>query len=327
MNCIWLKRIMVACAAAAVVGCGGEEPKQRTRRRESSGEEKQIASAAPSTSSAPAAAPAGGAASGWGNIKGKIVWGGSAMPPAPDLSVEKDKEWCLKNGPLKDPALLVDADTKGVRNVFVFLRKPASIHPDYPKTTADVKAAFEKKFEAENKVKLAELRSAVEAKKVDLKTLKAPGSIIDQVHCLYVPHAVAAREGETILALNYEPISHNILVSSVAGSNGSNINMPPGTVNIYEWKAESQPLNIKCSIHGWMEMFGMVFDHPYFAVTGKDGSFELKNVPAGEVTVMMRDPKFIDPKSGKVGKEGSKGAAFTVKAGETLDLGEVKYTP
>ena len=44
-------------------------------------------------------------------------------------------------------------------------------------------------------------------------------------------------------------------------------------------------IRVKCNIHGWMHAFIGVVDNPYFAVTGDDGTFELKNVPPGEYTI------------------------------------------
>lgn len=317
---VWLGIATLVLAA----GCGEQKRERaRSRDRDRGGEGTQVA-AAPAKTAAPAAAAA--APEGWGGIKGRIVWGGSDLPDVPKLEISKDKEWCAKDGEPKDPSLQVDPKTKGIKNVVAFLKKPAAIHPDFPKTAADVKAAAEKKFQELNGFPLGELESRAADKKVDLKNVKAP-VLLDQVHCIYKPFALAVREGEPTVALNYEPISHNIMVASIGGANGSNINMPPGKPNIYHWKAELQPLNLSCSIHGWMKAFAMVFDHPYFDVSKEDGSFEIKNVPAGEVTLLLRDPKYIDPKTGKVGREGAKGAVLTIKPGETLELGEIKYTP
>ena len=41
------------------------------------------------------------------------------------------------------------------------------------------------------------------------------------------------------------------------------------------------PLKIKCDVHAWMRSFCFVVGHPFFAVTGEDGTFEIKNVPVG----------------------------------------------
>ena len=42
---------------------------------------------------------------------------------------------------------------------------------------------------------------------------------------------------------------------------------------------------MKCDVHPWMFAYIGVVDHPYFAVTDKDGNFTIKNVPAGKYTV------------------------------------------
>ena len=41
----------------------------------------------------------------------------------------------------------------------------------------------------------------------------------------------------------------------------------------------------KCDVHKWMNSYAGVVDHPYFAVTGVDGSFSMPNVPPGEYVV------------------------------------------
>lgn len=40
-------------------------------------------------------------------------------------------------------------------------------------------------------------------------------------------------------------------------------------------------IDFKCTIHPWMNAFARVFDHPYATVTKPDGTFEIKDVPAG----------------------------------------------
>jgi hypothetical protein len=263
----------------------------------------------------------------WGNIKGRVVWGGSSLPEVKNLDVSKDTDYCLKEGPIKDETIVVDPETKGVANVFIYLVKPTAIHESYPKDAAAVAAADAKAFaELNNGLEFNEkaINAAVAAGKVKIKDLKAP-NLLDQIYCRYVPHALAVREGQKVLVLNPETIAHNVKISGLSGKNDANPTMPPGSLVVFDWKSETNPLNVECSIHGWMKMLSMVFDHPYFAVTGKDGSFELKNVPAGAQAIVVRYPKFIPLKAGS--KMTARGEKITIKPNETLDLGEIKVQP
>jgi hypothetical protein len=72
------------------------------------------------------------------------------------------------------------------------------------------------------------------------------------------------------------------------------------TMDIKPEEPERGPGQVICSIHPWMEAYWLVLDHPYFAVTDKDGNFEIKNVPAGtqKVVVWQEAVGFVTPTSG-----------------------------
>lgn len=55
---------------------------------------------------------------------------------------------------------------------------------------------------------------------------------------------------------------------------------------------EEIAIPVKCNIHPWMKGYIAVFKHPYFAVTGKDGKFVLKGLPAGNYTITAWQEKF-----------------------------------
>jgi hypothetical protein len=44
-------------------------------------------------------------------------------------------------------------------------------------------------------------------------------------------------------------------------------------------------IRFKCDVHSWMHAYVGVVDHPYFAVTGSGGKFELKTIPPGTYTI------------------------------------------
>jgi plastocyanin len=103
---------------------------------------------------------------------------------------------------------------------------------------------------------------------------------IDQRDCVYAPRMIGARVGQTLLVRNSDPLLHNVHSLS-SGSNSFNVGQPQaGLENRFQLKA-AEILRLKCDVHRWMRAYIGVVDHPYFAVTGNDGAFEIANVPVG----------------------------------------------
>lgn len=268
-----------------------------------------------------------GLAEDWGSVKGRIVWSAAELPKPLDLDVSKDGDHCLKKGPLKDETYVVDPTSRGVKNAFVYFRfrgQPA-IHPTYPSNKQQVEDRFKADFQKLNGFAFDELKAKV-ASGVKLGTIKAP-VLLDQLQCTYVPHALAIREGQPLLAVNKEPIAHNIKVSSLSGKNDANPILPPGTFEIFRWGEEKSVINVECSIHGWMRMHAMVFDHPYYAITNANGEFSIENVPAGEQDLALRlgANTFIDASKG--GKGTARGAKVKIESAKIVDLGDIKFSP
>src|SRR5205085_6133428 len=106
---------------------------------------------------------------------------------------------------------------------------------------------------------------------------------IDQPCCRFEPHAIGMREGQELVAKNSAPIAHNVHWTGFPIKNpGGNVIVPAGQEYVIrDLKADTHPVKLSCDIHGWMNAWVRVFDNPYFAVTDKDGKFEIKNAPAG----------------------------------------------
>jgi plastocyanin len=109
--------------------------------------------------------------------------------------------------------------------------------------------------------------------------------VIDQRLCFYVPRVVGAQVGQTVQIRNSDSLLHNVRSLS-SGGNSFNIGQPlAGMVYAFQVKDESGMLQVKCDLHRWMTLFIGVVDHPYFAVSGTGGTFEIANVPAGTYTI------------------------------------------
>ena len=91
--------------------------------------------------------------------------------------------------------------------------------------------------------------------------------------------------------------------------------MPKGPDLDFSFPKEEMFLRFKCDVHPWMFSYVSVMNHPYFAVSGKDGTFKIENLPAGKYTIEVSHRK-----AGKQTMEvevpatGAKEANFTLEA-------------
>ncbi len=109
--------------------------------------------------------------------------------------------------------------------------------------------------------------------------------VIDQSGCMYTPHVVGARVGQVVQIMNSDPTLHNVH-SLAKESRQFNSAMPIKGMKIKKkFTAPEIMVKMKCDVHPWMGAYIGVLDHPYFGVTGEDGSFSITDVPAGKYTV------------------------------------------
>jgi len=112
-------------------------------------------------------------------------------------------------------------------------------------------------------------------------TTPSTPATIDQKGCMYNPHIVAMMAGQQLQVNNDDQTTHNI--HPVPKDNREwNESQPAGAPAIVKVFARPEmAIPVKCNVHPWMKAYIAVVANPYFQVTGKDGSFELKNVPPG----------------------------------------------
>ncbi len=225
------------------------------------------------------------AAAGWGVIRGRLVFAGASLPERVQLKIEKDAEHCLSKGPLYGEAWVVNPQNRGVRWVTVFL-KPAK----------------------GSKLPIHD----------SLKDPPKDPAVLDQPVCAFEPHVLAIREGQKLLAKNPAPVAHNVMITGFR--NSSNVQIPPGQSSTFALLAEQGAVRLACGAHPWMAGHVWIFEHPYFAVTDADGTFEIKLAPAGSQTlVVWHEAAAYLPDA--------KGRVIEVKADGVTDLGEIAVKP
>jgi hypothetical protein len=201
----------------------------------------------------------------WGTIEGQFVLEGEAPKLDPKVrkgdATAKDAAVCAGDD-VPNEALVVDAETKGIANVIVYLRKaPADIHPD-------LKSSKEKSIE------------------------------FDQKGCRYSPHVISVRTDQQVLCKSSDAVSHNVhtnpftnegknFLVNASAKEGTPVAMP---------KVEALPVRVTCDIHPWMESYWVVQDHPYVAVSDAKGNFKIENLPVGthKFTVWQESAGYVD---------------------------------
>jgi plastocyanin len=121
----------------------------------------------------------------------------------------------------------------------------------------------------------------------------APAVVIDQKGCEYVPQILAVQTGQKITVKNSDPVLHNVHTQpTVEGNKEANqAQMPNGADLNFSFDKPEVFLKFKCDVHPWMFAWVSVFDHPYYALSGKDGTFKIANVPAGKYTLVAQHRK------------------------------------
>lgn len=188
----------------------------------------------------------------WGTITGQIVVTGAIPEPVllhkKDADI-KDKAVCAAKDTYSEE-LVIDTASKGLANVFVYLAKaPKNVYPD--------------------------------AKKPEPATV-----IFDQKGCVFLPHAMVVLGGQTVEVVSSDEVAHNTHTYPLKNQPMNVLiapNTPVGKGEKVNYKiGESLPIKVTCDFHPWMGAYWMVVDHPYAAVTNKEGKFTIANLPAGE---------------------------------------------
>jgi len=147
--------------------------------------------------------------------------------------------------------------------------------------------------EIKGKVSLQGIKSAENiAVYVDViadKKFDAPKDhvVVDQRKMTFIPLVVVVQQGTTVEFLNSDPVGHNVYWPSISGNKKLSHNLgtwPKGEKKPFQFN-DLGTASLLCNVHPEMSGYVVVVPTPYFAVTDKEGNFEIKNIPAGKYTL------------------------------------------
>ena len=109
--------------------------------------------------------------------------------------------------------------------------------------------------------------------------------VIDQKGCWFGPRVLGVQVGQTLKVTNSDPVTHNIHPLAQVNREWNQSQEPGAEALTRKFTQPEVMIRVKCNIHGWMHAWVGVIAHPYFAVTGTDGTFQLRNVPPGNYVI------------------------------------------
>ncbi len=133
------------------------------------------------------------------------------------------------------------------------------------------------------------VKTGLEGKKFD-----APKEAVkfDQHGCQYNPKVFGIQTNQPLEIMNSDDTLHNVHALPTA-SQSFNLGMPIKGMKLKKSFAKPEVMvKIKCEVHPWMSAYAGVLDHPFFAVSGDDGSFTIKGLPAGKYTIEAWHEKY-----------------------------------
>jgi plastocyanin len=130
-------------------------------------------------------------------------------------------------------------------------------------------------------------------------TVDVHAARLDQKGCVYAPHVLGIMEGQPLEILNSDPVNHNVHAESQINAAWNESQPPRAEHKFKRFDAQEVMFPVTCSVHPWMRSYIAVSPHPFFAVTGDDGSFTLTGVPPGTYTIEAVHEKY-GKKEGKL---------------------------
>jgi plastocyanin len=120
----------------------------------------------------------------------------------------------------------------------------------------------------------------------------ATSAVVDQSACMYRPRVQGIVLGQPVEIKNSDQTLHNIHGYKGASTLFNKAEIPGQPAMVQQFKDADQIVKLKCDVHPWMTGYVLVSSHPFFAVTGDDGSFKIPGLPPGNYTVEAWHERF-----------------------------------
>jgi hypothetical protein len=223
-----------------------------------------------------------------GTITGKIIFTGAA-PAAKTIDMGQDPV-CVSSAPDKTTEEVIVKDGK-LANVFVYVKSGGAVD----------KYAF---------------------------TAPSTDVDLDQKGCRYHPHVLGVMTKQNIKIINSDNTTHNIHPSPSKNQEWNQSQTAGQAPFEKSFARQEVMIPVKCNQHPWMKAYIAVLPHPFYAVSGDDGTYTIKGLPPGEYTIVAWHEKYGEQTQKlTVGAKESKTQDFTFNATSAYAPTSLKVEP
>jgi len=210
-----------------------------------------------------------------GTIGGRVSFTGVAPPPKTiDMSANPQCERTHRGQPAKTEDVIVNSNAT-LRNVFVWVKSG-----------------------------LPARNWAIPSTPVTL----------DQQTCMYRPRVIGVMVGQNVQITNSDPVNHNIHPVPEINAEWNDMQSAGEGPKLRSFSRQEVMVPVKCNVHPWMRAYIGVVAHPFFAITGDDGSFTIKGLPPGTYIIQTWHEEYgTQEQQVTVGSGETKAAEFIYK--------------
>lgn len=139
-----------------------------------------------------------------------------------------------------------------------------------------------------NGQKLANVFVYVRGESLNSYSFEAPAAEVTLEHkgCRYVPHVLGMQTQQTLKIVNGDPTTHNTHLTPKNNREWNQSQLPGAAALEERFALPELFIPIKDNQHPWEKAYVGVFPHPFFSVSGTDGSYKISGLPPGQYTVV-----------------------------------------
>ena len=147
------------------------------------------------------------------------------------------------------------------------------------------------------------------------QNVKPVKAVYDQKGCMFLTPVLIVPEGSTVEFKNSDPGIHNVRTTTFKNK-PKNAALMSGMKLATVFKA-AEKIKLNCDFHPWMKGYIAVVKTNHYALTGKNGAFEIKDVPAGEYKFAAWHPVLG---KAKIAETGLESRSIKVEGGKTVSV-------